>query len=37
MLNTAAIADADVSADRLTRLLRRMALSALLGRRAPRR
>lgn len=37
MLNTAAIADADVPADRLTRLLRRMALSALLSRRPPRR
>ena len=37
MLNTAAIVDADVPADRLARLLRRMALSALLGRRAPRR
>jgi AcrR family transcriptional regulator len=36
MLNTAAIVDADVSPDRLARLLRRMALSALLGRRAPR-
>jgi AcrR family transcriptional regulator len=37
MLNTAAIVDADVPADRLTRLLRRMALSALLSRRPPRR
>lgn len=37
MLNTAAIVDADVPADRLTRLLRRMALSALLARRPPRR
>ena len=37
MLNTAATVDADVPPDRLARLLRRMALSALLGRRAPRR
>jgi hypothetical protein len=37
MLNAAAIVDADVPADRLTRLLRRMALSALLSRRPPRR
>ena len=37
MLNTAAIVDADVPADRLARLLRRMALAALLGRRLPRR
>ena len=37
MLNAAAIVDPGVPADRLTRLLRRMALSALLGRRAPRR
>jgi AcrR family transcriptional regulator len=37
MLNTAAIVDADVSAERLSRLLRRMALSALLARRPPRR
>jgi AcrR family transcriptional regulator len=37
MLNTAAIVDADVPAERLARLLRRMALSALLGRRTPRR
>ena len=37
MLNTAAIVDADVPADRLARLLRRMALSALLARRPPRR
>jgi AcrR family transcriptional regulator len=37
MLNTAAIVDADVPADRLTRLLRRMALSALLSRRPPKR
>jgi AcrR family transcriptional regulator len=37
MLNTAAIVDADVSPDRLRRLLRRMALAALLARRTPRR
>ena len=37
MLNTASTVDADVPPDRLARLLRRMALSALLGRRAPRR
>ena len=37
MLNTAATVDADVQPERLARLLRRMALSALLGRRAPRR
>ncbi len=37
MLNTAATVDADVPAERLARLLRRMALSALLGRRTPRR
>jgi hypothetical protein len=37
MLNTAATVDADVPPERLARLLRRMALSALLGRRAPRR
>ena len=37
MLNTAATVDADVPPERLSRLLRRMALSALLGRRAPRR
>ena len=37
MLNTAAIVDADVSAERLSRLLRRMALAALLARRPPRR
>ena len=37
MLNAAAIADADVPADRLAALLRRMALSALLSRRTPRR
>jgi len=37
MLNTAAIVHADVGADRLRRLLRRMALSALLSRRTPRR
>jgi AcrR family transcriptional regulator len=37
MLNTAAIVDADVPAERLGRLLRRMALSALLARRPPRR
>ena len=37
MLNTAATVDADEPPDRLARLLRRMALSALLGRRAPRR
>ncbi|MCA1711565.1 MAG: TetR/AcrR family transcriptional regulator [Actinobacteria bacterium] len=37
MLNTAAIVDAHVPPERLTRLLRRMALSALLGRRPPRR
>jgi AcrR family transcriptional regulator len=37
MLNTAATVDADVPPDRLSRLLRRMALSALLGRRTPRR
>jgi len=37
MLNTAAIVDADVPAERLGRLLRRMALSALLARRPPQR
>jgi hypothetical protein len=37
MLNAAAVVDADVPPDRLSRLLRRMALSALLGRRSPRR
>ncbi|GAC1609971.1 MAG: TetR/AcrR family transcriptional regulator [Mycobacteriales bacterium] len=37
MLNTAAIVDVDVPPDRLALLLRRMALSALLGRRPPRR
>jgi AcrR family transcriptional regulator len=37
MLNTAAVFDAGVDADRLHRLLRRMAMSALLSRRAPRR
>ena len=37
MLNAAAIVDPGVPADRLTRLLRRMALSALLSRRPPRR
>ena len=37
MINTAAIVDADVSAERLARLLRRMALAALLSRRTPRR
>ncbi|MDT7538621.1 MAG: hypothetical protein QOI82_2206 [Actinomycetota bacterium] len=37
MLNTAAIVDADVPAERLAKLLRRMALSALLARRPPRR
>ena len=37
MLNTAAIVHADVEADRLRTLLRRMALSALLSRRTPRR
>jgi AcrR family transcriptional regulator len=37
MLNTAAIVDADVTPDRLRRLLRRMALAALLARRPPRR
>jgi AcrR family transcriptional regulator len=37
MLNTAAIVDADVTPDRLRKLLRRMALSALLARRPPRR
>lgn len=37
MLNTAATVDADVPPERLARLLRRMALSALLGRRTPRR
>ena len=37
MLNTAAIVDADVPPERLARLLRRMALSALLARRPPRR
>lgn len=36
MLNAAAIVDADVPPDRLARLLQRMALSALLGRRSPR-
>ena len=37
MLNTAATVDADVPPERLSKLLRRMALSALLGRRTPRR
>jgi AcrR family transcriptional regulator len=37
MLNTAAIVDADVPPQRLSRLLRRMALAALLARRPPRR
>jgi AcrR family transcriptional regulator len=37
MLNAAAIVDPEVPADRLSRLLRRMALSALLSRRPPRR
>jgi AcrR family transcriptional regulator len=37
MLNAAAIVDPAVPADRLTQLLRRMALSALLSRRPPRR
>ena len=37
MLNTAAIVDVEVPTDRLARLLRRMALSALLARRPPRR
>jgi hypothetical protein len=37
MLNAAAIVDPGVPADRLTLLLRRMALSALLSRRPPRR
>lgn len=35
MLNTAATTEADVPADRLARLLRRMALSALLGPAGP--
>ena len=37
MLNAAAIVHLDVAPDRLGRLLRRMALSALLSRRPPRR
>jgi AcrR family transcriptional regulator len=37
MLNAAAIVDPEVPADRLSRLLRRMALSALLSRRPPKR
>lgn len=36
MVNTAAIVDADVPVERLRRLLRRMALAALLARRPPR-
>ena len=37
MLNTSAIIHSDVAPDRLSRLLRRMALSALLARRPPSR